>query len=225
MVSSEQPRQANENGESGPGSQHEEFKPTVWISIIWTVLATVMTIAGFLLFTVLFALLGGGSTNEILVVETESDGDSIFFSIQFGNMLLIMLLAFGVLVLHEAVHGAAFRFYGGRPTFGATVIQKILPAFYCSAPGYRFTRGQFAVIILAPLVVISMVGVALMPFVEDGLLLVLPLAINFGGAVGDVWMAGMLVRRRPGTMIEDLRDGLRFYPPAQVTDQRDSAKR
>ena len=192
---------------------YEEFQPTLWLSIVWTVLATVMTIAGFILFTVLYAVLGSGVPDGSALVETGSDGDAVYFTFRFGNMLLILLLAFGVLVLHEAIHGAAFKYFGGRPTFGATVIQKILPAFYCSAPGYWFTRGQFAVIILAPLVVISLLGIALMPFVDDGLLLVLPLAINFGGAIGDLWMAGMLLRREQGTMIEDLKDGLRFYPP------------
>ena len=224
MASSEQPPEATDNREPDTDNQYEEFKPTFWISIIWTVLATVMTIAGFLLFTVLFALLGGGMTNGSMIVETGSEGDSVYFSFRFGNMLLVMLLALGVLVLHEAIHGAVFRYYGGRPTFGATVIQKVLPAFYCSAPGYRFTRGQFAVIILAPLVVISVLGIVLMPFVDDGLLLVLPLAINFGGAIGDVWMAGMLIQREPGTMIEDLKDGLRFYPPARDPGQADSAR-
>jgi hypothetical protein len=52
-----------------------------------------------------------------------------------------------------------------------------------------------------------------MPFVDDAILLVLPLAINLGGAIGDLWMAGMLLRSESGTMIEDHKDGLRFYPP------------
>jgi hypothetical protein len=39
------------------------------------------------------------------------------------------------------------------------------------------------------------------------------LAITLGGAVGDIWFVGLILRREPGTMIEDLKDGLRFHRP------------
>jgi hypothetical protein len=192
---------------------YEEFEPTLGISIIWTILATVMTIGGFLLFLLIYAMLGSGSLSSSAFVDAGTEEGVVYFSVRFGNLLLITLLVFGVLVLHEAIHGVAFRYFGGRPTFGATMIQRVLPAFYCTAPGYWFTRGQFAIIILAPLVIITLLGIVLMPFVDDAILLVLPLAINLGGAIGDLWMAGMLLRSESGTMIEDHKDGLRFYPP------------
>jgi hypothetical protein len=192
----------------------DEWKPTLRISILWTILATFMTIAAFLLFAALYAVIGNGLVSEGIAIESSSQEDSVAISFQFDGMLALVLTTVGVLLVHEAIHAAGFRYFGGRPTFGAMIVQKILPVLYCSAPGYKFTRSQFSVIILAPLIMISLVGVALMNVVENWMLLVFPLAVNVGGAVGDVWMFGMLLRRPPGTLIEDLREGLRFHYPS-----------
>jgi hypothetical protein len=192
----------------------DEFKPTFAISMIWTILGTLMTVGGFILFAVIYTQIGAGDSAGSGAVETSGSGESFTFTLRLDSMLLLMFLSVGVFIVHEAIHGLAFRFFGGKPIYGAVMISKVLPALYCSAPGYRFSLRQFGIIILSPLVVISIVGVAAMPFVENGLLLVFPLALNFGGAVGDVWMAGMLTRRAAGTMVEDLKDGLRFHKPA-----------
>ncbi len=192
---------------------YEEFKPTLAISVVWTVLATVMTVAGFILFALVHTQVGGTLGGDGSLVEYGSDNDTLYFSLRLGGMVALLAVVIGALLVHEAIHGLGFWYFGGRPTFGATIVQKILPVLYCSAPGYQFSRAQFSVIILAPLVVISLVGILLMPFVNNGMLLVTPLAVNFGGAIGDVWMFGMILRRKSGTMIEDLKDGLRFHPP------------
>lgn len=205
---------------SGNVPEVEEWKPSLFISIVWTILATVMTVAGFFLFAVVYILVGRSGRVTSSFMETSADGDEVVVTLRLGGMLALIGVSVAVLVIHEAVHGAAFRFYGARPTFGAALVQKVLPVLYASAPGYTFSRGQFAVIILAPLVVISIAGVALMPLVRDGILLVVPLAVNFGGAVGDLWFIGLLLRRQPGTRIEDLKDGMRFHTPALSAVQR-----
>jgi hypothetical protein len=201
------------NGSPTPsnGPEIEEWKPTLRISILWTVVATFMTIAGFLLFVALYSVIGNGLASDGVTVESNSQGDTVAFAFQLDGMLALILITVGVLLVHEAIHAAGFRFFGGRPTFGAMIVQKILPVLYCSAPGYQFTRSQFSVIILAPVAVISLVGVALMPVVDNWMLLVFPLAVNLGGAVGDLWMFGMLLRKPSGTLVEDLREGLRFH--------------
>jgi hypothetical protein len=192
----------------------ETWQPSMIVSILWTVIATVLTIAGFLLFLWIYALVHGEFGSGGALIEYGTEGDTTYFSVQFTGILLLILISFGVLFIHEGIHALGFRMFGGRPIVGAMVIQKILPAFYCSAPGYRFTKLQFSVIVLGPLVVISLVGIALMPFVNDGVLLVLPLAVNFGGAIGDIWMFVLTMRRPTGTMIEDLKDGIRFHYPS-----------
>jgi hypothetical protein len=191
----------------------EEWKPSLGVSIVWTVLAVLFTVVGFFLFTVLYVLLNETGAAGPEFVDASIDEDGMEMTVRFSGALPLIAVSIGVLLLHEAVHGIAFRFYGGRTQFGVALVQKILPVLYCTAPGYFFTRLQFTVIILAPLVAISIAGIAMMPFVSTGLLLVVPLAINFGGAVGDIWFVGLILRREPGTMIEDLKDGLRFHRP------------
>jgi hypothetical protein len=191
----------------------EQWSPSLGISVLWTILGTMMTIAGFLSFAFLYSVLGDGLSSASWGVDYRFEDGTTEVTFQLGGLLPIILAMFGILIVHEAVHAAGFRWFGGRPTVGAMVIQKVLPVFYCSAPGSRFTRNQFSIIILAPVVVISVAGTVLMPFVNNGMLLVLPLAVNFGGAIGDVWMFGMILRRRSDTLIEDLKDGLRFHYP------------
>jgi hypothetical protein len=192
----------------------ETWKPSTSVSIIWTILGTALTLAGFILFIFVYVFIRGEFAFDGSVIEYGTEGDTTYFSVQLGGSLLLILVSLGVLFIHEGIHAAGFRMFGGRPIVGAMMIQKILPAFYCSAPGYTFTRNQFIVIVLSPLVVISLVGVALMPVVDNGAFLVVPLAVNFGGAIGDIWMFVISMMRPPGTKIEDLKDGIRFHYPS-----------
>ncbi|MEX2425879.1 MAG: DUF3267 domain-containing protein [Thermomicrobiaceae bacterium] len=192
----------------------EEFKPSLAISIVWNVLGTILVFVGLLLFSLIYGEIGDGSLAGSSYVESTGEEDEFTVTVGLGGMLPVVILIVGVLLAHEAIHGVAFWWYGGRPKFGAALVQKILPVLYCTAPGYRFTRSQFSVIVLAPLVLISMAGIVMMPFVGYGALLVVPLALNFAGAIGDIWMFGMLMVRPANVMIEDLKDGLRFHYPA-----------
>lgn len=193
----------------------ETWKPSLGISVVWTVISVVLTIGSFAVFLAADSFLSGGipSTSGDLVQIDQSDGDEVSVTLSGAGILLLIAVGGGILLVHEAVHGAAFWFFGGRPIFGAALYNRILPVLYCSAPGYMFNRGQFAVIVLAPAVVITVVGLLLMPLTGLGWWLAVPLAINFGGAVGDFWFVGLLALRPAGTLIEDLKDGLRFYYP------------
>jgi hypothetical protein len=94
------------------------------------------------------------------------------------------------------------------------MLHKVLPVFYCTTPGHLFARWQFAVFALAPLVGISLVGVLAIVLSPWGLWIVFPLAINFGGAVGDLWFIGLLLRQPGGTLVEDRREGVVFHYPS-----------
>ena len=48
------------------------------------------------------------------------------------------------------------RLMGGRPSYGAGLAARVMPYFYCTSPGYVFTRRQFVYVALA--VVISTLG-------------------------------------------------------------------
>ena len=78
---------------------------------------------------------------------------------------------------------------------------------------------QYLIVTLTPFVLIFAVG-AIVLLWTDWFPLILILTLNAGGAVGDLWMAGMIARKPVGTMFEDLKDGVRILEP---TDQSESS--
>lgn len=76
-------------------------------------------------------------------------------------LVILLLLATGIIFPHEWLHGAAIRYYGGEPRYGVGVSHFILPYAYATTD-HRFTRDQFLVVLLTPLVVVTLVGVPLM---------------------------------------------------------------
>lgn len=122
--------------------------------------------------------------------------------------------------LYEGVHGAVMRFFGAQPEFG---ILWRLGAAYATAPGYAFTRNQFVVIALAPLVVLSLLGGLLLAWLPGWLIpaAVIFLSLNAAGAAGDLWMTVVVLRYPPDAQIMDERDGVRVFLPEQqfISDQ------
>src|SRR5699024_7702352 len=104
----------------------QEWTPGFGISIVWTILGTAMTVAGFILFWLIYDAIGNGADSSSLV-ETGSENGTVYFTVQFGGILAVLGVTVGMLVLHEAIHGVAFRYFGARPEYGAMMIQKILP--------------------------------------------------------------------------------------------------
>ena len=110
-------------------------------------------------------------------------------------------------VVHELVHGAVAALYGGRPVYGI-------------GPGVAFCHfrefvgtGAYAAILVAPLLVLSIVGVALMP-ITPGLLrgpLLAFLITNAAGAVGDIAALAQLFRLPAGALIADTSSGFEVY--------------
>jgi hypothetical protein len=124
------------------------------------------------------------------------------------TLLVVVFLVTAILVPHEWVHGLAIRYYGGEPRYGVGLAHFILPYAYATTD-HRFTRNQFIVVLLAPLVGLTLVGVPLMIAFEWGWLVV-PLAANAGGAVGDLWMTMTLLGYPAHVHAEDHRTGIRI---------------
>lgn len=171
------------------------WKPTKRELVVWNVLALVVFLVSISLFT--FLAIGSGSAQ-----------------IGFGDMIWTLAIVVVGLAAHEFIHGIAFASFGGRPRFGAKMMKRVTPVLYCTAPGALFTRSQFLVIVLAPLVVINGLGIVLIQTTDIGGWLVVPLAVNMSGAIGDLWIAAKVSRLPAGTRVEDMEDGVRFHPPA-----------
>lgn len=120
-----------------------------------------------------------------------------------------------VLVLHELVHGLVMQHYGAKPRYG--VIWKAL-MFYATAPGYAFRRDQYTVIALAPLVILSILGVLLIALplpAELVVLIALCATANFVGAAGDMYLTSIALRYPSRAYIVDEKDGMRVFMPAE----------
>jgi hypothetical protein len=120
-----------------------------------------------------------------------------------------------VLMLHELTHGVFFwLFTGSRPRFGFKGAYA-----YAAAPGWYIPRPQFLIIGLAPLILLSLVGISLLAIASGPyvLALVLGLIMNAAGAIGDLYMVARLLFAPRGTLIEDVGDTVRWFARARPT--------
>ena len=132
------------------------------------------------------------------------------FNFTSGTILISVALFIGTLVLHELIHGVFISIYGGKPRYGAGIAY-ILPYFYATTKTV-FLRNQFIVIAIAPLVLISLVGIGLMAaFPSIAHWIFIPLVINASGAVGDLWVTRNVLRYPKHVLLEDRKTGLIIY--------------
>lgn len=109
-----------------------------------------------------------------------------------------------ILPVHELIHGLAFILWGGKPHFGT----RLPLALFCGARGQLFRRSHYLVVGLAPLVVLTVLGVVitlLAPGIASYLLLAF--AGNVSGAAGDVMVAQRISRLSSRVLIEDTETG------------------
>jgi hypothetical protein len=124
------------------------------------------------------------------------------------NLVVLLLLGTVFVVPHEWLHGLVIRYYGGEVRYGVGVAHFILPYAYATSD-HEFSRNQFVVILLTPLVVMTAVGVPLMLVFEWGWLVV-PLAANAAGAIADLWMTLQLLSYPAYVRLEDHETGVRI---------------
>ncbi len=103
---------------------------------------------------------------------------------------------------------------GGAPRFGL----KLPLAAYCTAPGQLFTTRGYTVIALAPLVVLTLVGVVVTWLSPDaGALLWLAFVGNVSGAAGDLEAVSQLRRMPEAQLIADTATGFIAYAAGAST--------
>ena len=144
-------------------------------------------------------------------------GDSGEFTLTLAPLLvaLVVLIAttFAILVLHELVHGLFFwLFTRSRPRFGFKGAYA-----YAAAPGWYIPRPQFLTVGLAPLALISLAGLLILPVTAPpvSLVVIVALILNAAGAIGDLYMVVRLLFVPHGVLIEDHGDGIRWFTLAR----------
>lgn len=127
------------------------------------------------------------------------------------TILVVLVITFVAIVLHEGIHGLAFRVFGKvRPTFGFRWVYA-----FAAAPGNFIPRDRYLPVALAPLVVLSILGVALMAVAPAQWLTAILLAcvVNASGSVADIWVAWLLLRMPAETLASDLGEKIELYVP------------
>jgi len=124
-----------------------------------------------------------------------------------------LLIVLAVLPLHEGLHAAAIRWAGHKPRFGAKLDKGVL---YATADGALFRRAEFIVIALAPIVVITLVGMVLMVVLPDwpAFWVGIAVIVNASSAIGDLWMVAVVRRYAGDALVRDEADGIRIFTPS-----------
>ena len=130
------------------------------------------------------ARLRGTSLEPIVIAPSSSPTVLGWLAVSAGLLVCVV-------VPHELLHGVFMARYGESPNYGIGLSYFVLPYAYAETSGASYTRNQLLVALLAPFVVITAVGFAAMLVFRSPLLIV-PLAANAAGSIGDLWMAAVL---------------------------------
>lgn len=164
---------------------------------MWVAMGIMLGALGLFLFGLVFALFG----------RTPPGSEATF------NAPVVAVMIVAVLVLHQLLHAAVARALGGRPRFDLDVVQWIFPVMFVRVTGQQFSRTQYLAYLLAPLILLSLAGVAGMLIDHRAAMLILPLAFNTGMSMQDIWMAWVVWRQPAGTVVEGQPDGFRLFHP------------
>jgi hypothetical protein len=166
-----------------------------------------ITLLTFLAFAGFAAALEGGKL-EVTFTRLASE------TFQWRNLGMGVLLLLPFVLAHELVHAAAFRACGGRPRIWV-VFRGRLPRYLCvSAEGSRFSRNAYFVIIAAPLVLITLLGLGLMISVPAlRLACVSAMTVHQAGCLCDLRMLYLLARVPRSAIIEDQEKGISILTP------------
>lgn len=139
---------------------------------------------------------------------------SVDNALQFVVWLAVLLASTVVMVLlHEGVHGLFFWLAtGARPKFGFRGAYA-----YACAPDWYLPRGPYLWISLSPLVVLTLLGLALVRVLPLSVLpvLLLLMVLNASGAVGDLAVFFWLLGKPAGSLANDRGDAVSLYTPVK----------
>ncbi|MGI6209089.1 MAG: DUF3267 domain-containing protein [Anaerolineae bacterium] len=176
-----------------------------WLAIIFNVLGFFLFLVSGALFLLVLAWLRPEAARMGLSLQFSSVGQLLL------SLLVIVLVVAGAVVLHEAVHGLFFwLFTRSRPVFRLRLL-------YASAgaPEWYLPCRQHMVVGVAPLVVITVLGIIVLAVAPFGLLYptIFVLAQNAGGSIGDLIAAAWLLTQPKTCLANDQGNKITLYRP------------
>lgn len=116
---------------------------------------------------------------------------------------------FILIVAHELIHGIFFKVFAhtGKIKFGFKNGMA-----YATSPGSRYSKGKFAIICLAPFVVITTFLFIIWQLgLISSLMFIFVTALHGAGCVGDFYWVYLAIRAPENSLIEDTEVGIDFY--------------
>ena len=108
--------------------------------------------------------------------------------------------------------GVVMQMFGAKPRYGVLGKQCIS---YATTPGYAYRRNDYLLVTLAPLFILSILVILGMWLAQGNTLWVVLFAIcgaiNASGAIGDLWIAIIVLRYASTAYVMDERDGVRVF--------------
>jgi hypothetical protein len=123
--------------------------------------------------------------------------------------LVIIGVTLVMLIVHEAIHGIFFKvFTGGRVKFAFKGAYA-----YAAAPDWYLPKKPYMVISLAPLVLMTAGGLLALVWVPLNWItpIILLLAMNASGAVGDLYVFLLLTHMEHHVLIQDFGEKMNIY--------------
>ena len=149
---------------------------------------------------------------DVLTLSNDGGGS---FTIPYQLAVDYVVALVLVLLTHELVHGMFYWWFTGRrPTVGVKGL-----GVYVAAPSEVYLpRNQYLIVGIAPLVLLTLIGLLLLVVVPVVVvpILILFVAFNAGGAAGDLLMTARLLSYSPDTLMQDDGSGVIVYGPEHL---------
>ncbi|MBE0671063.1 MAG: DUF3267 domain-containing protein [Anaerolineales bacterium] len=166
-------------------------------------LAILLNIGAFITFIPMFYLL----SRFIALVRPDITNFSV--TITIGKVFSAIGLVVLVLIIHEIIHGLFFWIFShGKPVFALRPLYA-----YAGAPTWFFPKRQYAITVLGPLVIIGAMGLLLLLLAPISWILMIAflVALNTGGAVGDLFVFIRLLKCSPMSFANDTGEVVTFF--------------
>lgn len=141
----------------------------------------------------------------LLIGVYNSINPPIDFTLNLSLLAWAIAAVSSVIMLHEGVHATAAALFGYKPQFG------VKPPLVYVTFTEKIPREQFAVIALAPFIILNVIFVALLAI---GILKVFSyfcFITNTLGSVGDLWIAFKLIPHKSGSWVQDTKTGIEVW--------------